>query len=129
MPSSPADPEQSQPLPLGPQPADAVLRALARAYDEALAAAAADDLDAVAQLLAAADELLGAPLLPTPATATAELAALRADAQAAHARLHAVVEELCTSTATELARTRKGRKALAGYAGLRTLGDKFESRI
>jgi hypothetical protein len=40
-----------------------------------------------------------------------------------------VLTELRDETAAGLARTRRGRQALAGYAGLRPLGDKFESRI
>jgi len=104
-----------------------VLAALARAYDEALQAAAGGDLDGCAALLVAADALLAAPLQPTPAAAT--LAALQTEAQAAHARLAAVLTELRDETAAGLARTRRGRQALAGYAGLRPLGDKFESRI
>jgi|SoiMethySBSTD1v2_1073268.scaffolds.fasta_scaffold1271153_2 hypothetical protein len=127
MPSSPADPGSSSPPLLEPQPADAVLAALARAYDEALQAAAGGDLDGCAALLVAADALLAAPLQPTPAAAT--LAALQTEAQAAHARLAAVLTELRDETAAGLARTRRGRQALAGYAGLRPLGDKFESRI
>ncbi len=119
--SSPVDPHAS------PAPVDTVLRALARAYDEALIAAAADDLDGCTRLLAAADHLLAAPM--AAATADASIEQLRADARAAHARLSAVLLDLRNETSADLGRTRQGRKALAGYAGERSLGDRVQSRI
>lgn len=122
MPSSPADPRHGEAEPL-----DLVLRAVARAYDEALVAAAADDLDGCARLLTAADLLLAAP--SAPAAGGVSLEQLRDDARAAHARLTAVLRELHHDTGEELGRARNGRKALAGYAGSRSLGDRIESRI
>lgn len=117
MPSSPAEARRL----------DDVLRALAQAYDEALAAAAADDLAACGRLLEAADALLASPL--APAADPDQLDLLRADARAAHARLCALIAELQSDAGAELGRTRHGRKALQGYAGERTLGDRIETRV
>ena len=117
MPSSPAEP-----LPT----AEAVLRAIARAYDEALQAASSDDLHAVEQLLTATDRLLAAPKQP-PADPTA-FEAICADARAAHARLLALLSEVRDETGAELGRTRRGRKALGAYAGDPALGRRVESR-
>jgi hypothetical protein len=138
MPSSPADPHavpadplpagplSAGPLPAGPLPAGAVLRALARAYDEALAAASSGDFDACARLLDAGDALLAAPLVPG---ADASLPELHQAACSAHARLQSVLRGLHADTAEELGRVRTGRKALAGYGGEREIGGRVQSRV
>ncbi|MGE3171687.1 MAG: hypothetical protein AB7O97_03615 [Planctomycetota bacterium] len=118
MPPSPAEPR--------PDPRD-VLRAIERAYDGALHAVTGGDVDTCARLLDAVEALLRAPTAPVADACAAELPALRAAAAAAHGRLLALLGSFREDTARELARVRTGRRALAGYAGERQIGQRLRS--
>lgn len=123
MPSSPAE-RSGTGTDHGAAPSGSeLLRAMARAYDEALVAAASDDLDACMRLVDAAGTLLAAAPADDPAEP-----GLREEARAAHARLAHLLQDLLAETGTELAEAKHGRKALNAYAGLRTLGARVESR-
>ena len=114
MPSSPADPA-------------ATLSALSRVYDEALGAALNGQIERTEQLLEQGVTLLGEYKSADP-TATVPAEAVAA-AEAARARLVAVLTEAKDFVAGEMARARTGRKLLQRYSEHTTeLGSIVESR-
>lgn len=114
MPSSPADREGS-------------LRALARVYDEAMGAALNGNLDRTALLLTESEALL-AELVGMPEVSPSAVAA-QVDAEAARARLVAVLGEAQHFILGEQARVRTGRRLLQRYVDSTSgIGGRVESR-
>ncbi|MCB9877705.1 MAG: hypothetical protein H6835_08910 [Planctomycetes bacterium] len=91
------------------------LRELAACWNQAFEAIGQGDLDRVENLLELADEQLvaaGDGTVDTPAEA-----ALRGEATLAFARLQHAMKAGMDGIRDELARARKGQKALRGYGG------------
>lgn len=111
---------------MSPSPADRpvalrdVLVALSRAWDEALAATACDDLATCGEMLDAAEQLLAAAPSAVPG---ADDESAKQDALAAHARLSAVLQGSLAEAQEEMGRVRQGRRALHGYGGVRVTGE------
>lgn len=103
------------------------LRALAHVYDEAMGAALNGNLDRTAALLDESEALLSG-LAATPAAGPSEAAA-QVDAEAARARLVAVLGEAQHFILGEQARVRTGRRLLQRYVdNTAGLGGNVESK-